>query len=161
MARVKITTPRLQDGVISGFGTTLEIDGVSIRELQDFSLHFRLDGVATVKCQMLVERDFTFEGELGIEPCFMLTEGQAIERTNLGDGRVLYRAVPEPTTEELWAAMQRPLTDEEIADCAKKNLESRACNCDGKCPNPNCVDGKVEIHGPELEIVNCGFCSVP
>lgn len=30
-----------------------------------------------------------------------------------------------------------------------------------KCPNPNCVDGLVELHGPELEVHRCEICNGP
>lgn len=70
----------------------LIIDGHSVQELCDFSVHFPVDGVAVVKAQMFVGENFTFEGDTSIEPCFAMCGDVTLVREDLGNGRTRYVA---------------------------------------------------------------------
>lgn len=94
MADVRVDMPERARG--QSWGPRLVVDGAEIKELRDFSLLFPVDGVATLKLEAFVEREFRIAVEARVDLTLYVQPGWWLIEEPLPFGRRLFRAAKEP-----------------------------------------------------------------
>lgn len=85
----------------NGWGTKTEIDNVELPDVRDISLHFSVDGIATLTTEVIVTRPFTWEGNADVHIHLTVPDGFVLVEETDSTGRKKYWAChPDDVDEE-------------------------------------------------------------